>query len=106
MLRLSRPGICLLYRELRAFSALMPDCNRIAQSGGNLRHRLVQDSRPLRTADHQHANRAVTTGQTHLRQRQRQYVGTHRVTHHFRVRKRTGKRLHHCGRDFGQPLIG
>ncbi len=74
------PARSSFYRELRAFSALMPD-NRIAQSGGNLRHRSFRLAPP---ENRRPPTRESAVGQTQ-RQRQRQYVGTHRVTHHFQV---------------------
>ncbi len=106
MLRLARSGIRQLDIRLRAFTALMPDSHGIAQTRRDLRHRLVQDARALRAANHQHAHRAFTARETRLRQRQRQHVGAHRVAHHFRLRERAGERLHHAARDFRKPFVG
>ena len=105
MLRLSGGGIGLLHGLLAAFAALMPDGHRSAELRRHLRHRLVQDARALRATDHQHANRPLTANQTLTWQRQRQYIGAHRVPNDVRMRERAGKRLHHFLRNLRQPLV-
>ena len=64
-----------------------------------------QGARALRATDHQHANRSLPAHQTLTWQRQRQYIGAHRVPNDVRMRERAGKRLHHFLRNLRQPLV-
>ncbi len=79
---------------------------RVTQCSQRCRHRLVQHTRALAAAQHQHAYRAGAAHQAIGRRRQCSDFCTHRVAYRFFASKAARKPGQHAARETRQHLVG